>query len=90
MGYNDEWQGWYDLQQCGRCYDFCRWVGNDGSGGDPNVRLIYESSRWSCRRAGTDETYSPSGSLDHVTLWTKCTHEGADSPGNSFNSSSFI
>jgi len=33
-GASDSYAGWYDAQDCGRCNDYCRWVGSD-SGGDP-------------------------------------------------------
>ena len=34
-GYNSCTHGWYDLQGCGKCYEYCRWVGAgcDGSAG---------------------------------------------------------
>ena len=79
----DSWRGWYDIQGCGKCNDFCRWVGAGNiHGGDPNIKLTIVDSYWSCRRAGTVETYSPSGSLDYVKSWVKCAHKGAVSPGN--------
>jgi len=34
-GATDTYAGWYDAQDCGRCNDYCRWVGAAGSGGDP-------------------------------------------------------
>ena len=81
-GWHDEWRGWYDIQGCGKCNDYCRWVGDSGSGGDPNVRQNFGSSFWSCRRAGTTETYSHEGVLDTVKSWVKCTHQGAKVSGN--------
>ena len=32
-GYADEFRGWYDVQGCGQCLDYCLWVGDSGSGG---------------------------------------------------------
>ena len=65
QGYNDAYRGWYDVQGCGECNDYCRWVGNSGSGGDPAVNFAAGStdngSWWSCRMAGSDETYSARG-----------------------------
>merc|ERR1712070_328943 len=70
-GYNDAYAGYYDVQGCGVCRDYCRWVGNSGSGGDPSVRLEAGSSLWSCALAGANSQYSPRG---HFTSWsfTKC------------------
>ena len=38
-GHADAFRGWYDVQGCGFCYDYCRWVGSCGSGGDPTAQL---------------------------------------------------
>ena len=51
-GYADNYRGWYDASGCGICQDYCRWVGNSGSGGDPSVRTSSGDSFWSCRKAG--------------------------------------
>ena len=58
QGWTGNWRGWYDVQGCGQCNDYCRWVGNSGSGGDPGVRTVHSSSYWSCRKAGTDTIYA--------------------------------
>ena len=58
QGYDDGYRGWYDVQDCGQCNDYCRWVGNDGSGGDPTKSVRRKTSWWSCRKAGTDQTYT--------------------------------
>ena len=70
-GYADGHRGWYDVQGCGECNDYCRWVGNSGSGGDPASGLLHGSSWWSCRLAGGHDNYSP---REHFTSWsyTKC------------------
>ena len=47
-GYPDAYRGWYDTQGCGKCNDYCRWVGNSGAGGDPKKRTIKANSWWSC------------------------------------------
>lgn len=61
LGYADDFRGWYDVQGCGICLDYCRWVGHSGSGGDPSQRTTYGSSWWSCRLAGQSSSdYSPS------------------------------
>ena len=58
QGYDDGYRGWYDVQGCGQCNDYCRWVGNSGSGGDPTKSVRRKTSWWSCRKAGTDQTYT--------------------------------
>jgi len=65
-GYRDDHRGWYDLQGCGSCNDYCRWVGLDGSGGDPAKQLEKGRSWWSCRLAGTSSTYTERG---HFQSW---------------------
>jgi len=66
-GYNDAYRGWYDVQGCGECNDYCRWVGNTGSLGDPSVNFhrgqesAGNPSWWSCRLAGTTDVYSARG-----------------------------
>jgi len=66
-GYNDDYRGWYDVQGCGECNDYCRWVGNTGSLGDPSANFHLgqdgagNPSWWSCRLAGTTDTYSARG-----------------------------
>ena len=51
-GYADTYRGWYDASGCGICQDYCRWVGDSGSGGDPSVKTSSGDSFWSCRKAG--------------------------------------
>ena len=78
-GYPDNFRGWYDVQGCGECHDYCRWVGASGSGGDPKKKLIHEGSFWSCRLAGTSAIISPSGAFQSWDL-DKCQGEGAVAP----------
>merc|ERR1711966_414425 len=63
IGYADAYRGWYDVQGCGQCNDYCRWVGNTGSGGNPATKLHVPGgsnpSWWSCRLAGGSSNYSP-------------------------------
>ena len=74
-GYPDSFRGWYDFSGCGTCNDYCRWVGNSGSGGDPSVRQTYGSSFWSC--ANRDDSY-PTHGWD--TQLSKCSERGAPTP----------
>jgi len=73
-GYNDNFRGWYDVQGCGQCNDYCRWVGNSGSGGNP-ANLRHGSSWWSCRLAGGSAPYSVQ---THFSSWSrpKCSGQG--------------
>ena len=50
-GYPDAFWGWYDVDRCGSCNHYCRWVGNSGSGGDPSVKTTYGESYWACETA---------------------------------------
>ena len=73
-GYPDSYRGYYDHQGCGRCTDYCRWVGNSGSGGDPARRTTYGSSFWSC--------VGESGYQKHQHFTAKkCRRKGAHSGG---------
>ena len=53
----DAYYGWYDVQGCGKCNDYCRWIGSS-SGGDPKLILKAASSYWSCRKAGDSTTHT--------------------------------
>ena len=76
-GAEDLYRGWYDVQGCGHCLDYCRWVGGR-SGGDPAVRTVYGGSiYWSCALAGQLQTYSKSGALGPVFLFQRCVGMGA-------------
>jgi hypothetical protein len=51
-GWGSDYSGYYDVQGCGKCNDFCRWVGDSGPGGDPRSELTYGdapyTSFWAC------------------------------------------
>ena len=88
-GYPDEYRGWYDIQGCGQCNDYCRWVGGSGSGGNPNDSVRFGSSWWSCRQAGTSSLYSNFDTPDDdnyqgewSSTYTKCDGQGASSTEN--------
>jgi len=78
-GYIDSYRGWYDVQGCGKCNDYCRWVGGSGSGGDPQNQLAYTHSWWSCRLAGSTAAGTANG---HFTTFNfvKCSGEGTAAP----------
>lgn len=83
---DDEFRGWYDVQGCGRCHDYCLWTGTAGPGGDPQQHLVYDkisdywdSSHWVCLLAGSS-TYEPMS--NYMAWWhlTRCDGEGASAP----------
>lgn len=82
-GYADSYRGWYDVQGCGKCNDYCRWVGNTGSGGDPATKLSVGSkgSYWSCRLAGSSKSLSPRNYFKTFT-YKKCSSKGASAPAS--------
>jgi len=93
-GYPDKYRGWYDVQGCGKCQDYCRWVGCNPwqakkypskckSGGDPAKNRSMRFTWWSCRRAGTNNDqkghYSPRGTYSSWKF-KKCLYQGAAAP----------
>jgi len=87
-GYTDNYRGWYDVQGCGHCLDYCRWTGHMGSGGNPASKTVHKhwcpyastSSHWSCRLAGTSDAYTGSGHFGSTFSYKKCAGEGAVAP----------
>ena len=77
-GYHDEFRGWFDIQGCGQCNDFCRWVGA-GGGRDPFESQTHNGAFWSCHLAGSDEDYTPE---NHFARWMhpKCPGKGLPAP----------
>lgn len=83
-GYRDKWRGWYDVQKCGKCHDYCRWVGDSGPGGDPSKRTTKKirgkrKSWWSCWLADASEghkIYSSNKKWKKGFKYTRCSKEG--------------
>ena len=80
-GYYDKYRGWYDVQGCGKCYDYCRWVGNSGPGGNPKNKTIKKikgksKSWWSCRLAKKKGRYSTRKKWKKGFNYKKCVSEG--------------
>jgi hypothetical protein len=71
MGYADAYRGWYDVTGCGRndkesrCLDYCRWVGNSGSGGNPLHKVTHGKSTWSCSLAN-ETTHDTRNLIGHT------------------------
>ena len=80
-GYYDIYRGWYDVQGCGKCNDYCRWVGNSGPGGNPKNKTIKKikgksKSWWSCRLANKKSIYSTRKKWSKGFNYKKCVKEG--------------
>jgi len=80
-GWDDAFRGWYDIQGCGECFDYCRWVNGSASGGNPteSVQDGPDGAYWSCRLAGTTEAYTAAGNYENWD-YAKCDAEGSESP----------
>ena len=83
-GYRDKWRGWYDVQKCGKCHDYCRWVGDSGPGGDPRKKTTRKvrgkrKSWWSCWLADASEgqkIYSSNKRWKKKFKYRRCSKEG--------------
>merc|ERR1712070_81121 len=76
-GYVDNYRGWYDASGCGRCYDYCRWVGNTPNPRrNPATMTRYGNSWWSCRKAGTSGSYTGKGAYGSRFKFRKCNGKG--------------
>ena len=81
--YEDRYRGWYDVQKCGRCQDYCRWVGHSGSG-DPKKRTYKKrrgkgKSWWSYWLADASEgqtAFSTNKKWKDGFDYNRCTKEG--------------
>ena len=77
-GVSDPFRGWYDVSGCGVCNDYCRWVGNSGSGGDPRHRQVFSSSFWSCVNQTAHHPRPPGDRTSWP--WPKCSRQGVPAP----------
>lgn len=69
VGFQDEFRGWYDVQECGQCNDYCRWVGEGVSGGSPTRSRDNGKSYWSCTLAGKgNDLYTVRGHFNSFTF----------------------
>ena len=58
--------GWYDVQGCGKCNDYCRWVEGTGSGGNPAPVIFPNGSLLGLWRGGLNST-RPWSTIQRVT-----------------------
>lgn len=78
QGHPDSYRGWYDVQGCGKCNDYCRWVGT----GLPGVKFqAIDPARmtvsplgyhWSCALAGQSTEYTRPGHFGPSFRPKKC------------------
>jgi len=77
-GHWDKHRGWFDFQGCGKCYDYCWWVGDNGSQvPDPMTMsggLWAEGAYWTCR---TGENDISNGSFIDGWSLQRCSGKGA-------------
>lgn len=95
-GNADNYRGWYDVQRCGTCNDYCYWDSTSASGGDPQSQYpTNNNANWRCRMADgtvTDVNHFEAGTYGtnisnnrHTTSsglfpYQKCTGQGANAP----------
>jgi len=81
----DPYAGYYDVQRCGKCNDFCFWAGSskDGSGLNPEWQAHTKTDHFTCKLAGgykgqydmTERNY-----FGKSFRFQKCASEGASTP----------
>lgn len=83
-GYHDDYRGWYDPLGCGICNQYCRWVGNSNSGGDPANKLRSQSSFWSCQTGSSrqSEVWTQYDAIGFSFPFHKCSHKNEMRVGN--------
>jgi len=77
----DRYTGYYDIQRCGQCNDFCSWVGpsGDGSGANPESKPYTQTDHFSCKLAGGyNRPYgmTEKGYFGNSFPYQKCRREG--------------
>lgn len=89
---NDPFAGYYDVQRCGKCNDWCGWVGVDSSVGtlppNPWFKTSTSSRHFMCKLAeDTSEAYGMTvkehfddNNPDNNFQYQKCSGNGADTP----------
>lgn len=81
----DPYAGYYDIQRCGQCNDYCSWVGpsGDGSRVDPRFKASTGTDYFACKLAGgdpEDTTMTAKGHFGDTFKYEKCTGEGFETP----------
>jgi len=81
----DPFAGYYDVQRCGYCHDFCTWVGpsRDGSGINPLWKPYTGTDHFTCKLAGGYSApygMTERGYFDKSFPYQKCDAEGAPTP----------
>lgn len=80
----DPYAGYYDIQRCGKCNDFCSWVGpvGDGSRVNPEYKAYTDTDYFACKLAseGPDAPLTEKGYFDSSFRYQKCAGEGLETP----------
>jgi len=82
---DDPFAGYYDVQRCGKCNDYCFWAGpsKDGSGLNPKWHTQTGTDFFTCKLAGGSSSPYGMTERDHFGTtfpYTKCQGEGAATP----------
>lgn len=83
---NDPFSGYYDVQRCGTCNDWCGWVGPNTNVLPPNpwFKAITDTHYFTCKLAkGYSSNYgiTEKGYFDASFPYQKCSGKGDDTPG---------
>jgi len=81
----DPYAGYYDVQRCGKCNDFCFWAGStkDGSGLNPEWQAYTETDYFTCKLAGGHigpHGMTERGYFGKSFRFQKCEGEGTATP----------
>jgi len=81
----DDFAGYYDVQRCGTCNDWCGWVGTniDVSPPNPWFKTATDSHYFTCKlAAGYSSAYgiTEKGYFGESFPYQKCSGKGADTP----------
>ena len=100
QGYPDAFRGWYDIRGCGVCFDWCGWVSDGGSGGNPSAKTTFvhpstgSISYWKCYSMSGDSmavSKDPQSNPSFSTFpYKKCGGMGLPSFKNEYSKSGGI
>jgi len=82
---DDPYAGYYDVQRCGKCNDYCFWAGpsKDGSGLNPRWNPRTSTDYFTCKLAGGSNSLYGMTEREHFGSsfpYAKCEGEGAGTP----------
>lgn len=80
----DPFGGYYDIQRCGKCNDFCSWVGPEGDGSrvNPEYKAYTDTDYFACKLSGgeAEDSLTEKGHFGASFRYQKCTGEGFETP----------